>query len=538
MAWRMLTVAIAALGALGAFASAQAEPRMALVIGNSAYQAVTELPNPANDAKAMAELLSAAGFEVTTAPDLGQAEMRKAIGDFAAKVAERGPDTVSLVFYAGHGLQVDGENFLVPVDARIAREADVPLQTVRLADVMNALAAVPSKTRIVILDACRNNPFSEINKVVGRGLAIVDAPSGSIVSYSTAPGSEAEDGEGSNSPYTRALLGVAREPGMPIEQAFKRVRYAVHQVTAGRQTPWESSSLTADFAFFPGVSTAAPVVAATEAAPAAAGRPGGRPAATPASVGGVPGQKVAALGGPRIAIRSVESWRDELRPLPQFEAYERVIREDTLEAYQAYLQLFSAAPFQVRVREIVERRKVMVAWYTAVTVNTPASYELFMAQYPDSDLLLTARRLFERAGNRQIAIATPVVAAPCICTPAPAVQPTRRKTEKPEKEKKSSKPSKRTAVRDSGPPPPPPPPPPSGPPVSIGVIGIPIGPIGPRPHGHGPVVRPGGHSHGPVGSSSGGGVRGTPTGPVRGGSPVIRSGPSPNIRGGAGFGLR
>ncbi|RAI32901.1 caspase family protein, partial [Rhodoplanes serenus] len=263
---RLLTAFAVILGASVALGSAAAEPRMALVIGNSAYQTVTELPNPANDAKAVAELLAAAGFEVTTAPDLGQAEMRRAIGDFSARVAEKGADTVALVFYAGHGLQVDGENFLVPVDARITRESDVPLQTVRLADVMNALAAVPSRTRIVILDACRNNPFSEINKVVGRGLAIVDAPSGSIVSYSTAPGSEAEDGEGTNSPYTQALLGVAREPGMPIEQAFKRVRYAVHQATSGRQTPWESSSLTADFVFFPGASAATtPSVAATPA---------------------------------------------------------------------------------------------------------------------------------------------------------------------------------------------------------------------------------------------------------------------------------
>ncbi|RAI44254.1 caspase family protein [Rhodoplanes roseus] len=542
MAWRKLTVAITALGAFAALSPATAEPRMALVIGNSAYQAVTELPNPANDAKAMAELLAAAGFEVTTAPDLGQAEMRRAVGDFAAKVAEKGADTVSLVFYAGHGLQVDGENFLVPVDARISREADVPLQTVRLTDVMNALAAVPSKTRIVILDACRNNPFSEINKVVGRGLAIVDAPAGSIVSYSTSPGSEAEDGSGANSPYTGAFLTVAKDPGVPIEQAFKRVRYAVHQATAGRQTPWESSSLTADFAFFPGVATSAPVVAtsapvvaATDTKPPTGAAGTGKPGAGPA------GQQVAAIS-PRGAGRSVDSWRSELRTKSQFEAYELVVRDDTLEAYQAYLQLFSAAPYQTRVREIVERRKVMIAWYTAVTVNTPGSYELFIAQYPGTDLFGTAQRLLGRAANRQIAIATPVAVGPvCPPAPVPAVQPTKRRadrSEKPEKTEKPSKKGRRTAVRDDGPPPPPPPPS-SGPPVSIGVIGIPIGPIGPRPYGGGPVVRPGGHSHGPVGPS--GGMRGTPTGPVRGSSgPVMRGGPTgaPMQRGPVGFGLR
>src|SRR5205085_5559898 len=133
-------------------------------------------------------------------------------------------------FYAGHGVQVDGENFLVPVDAHIGREADVPLQAMRLGDVMNALAAVPSKTRIVILDACRNNPFSNINKTAGRGLAIVDAPNGSLVAYSTAPGAEAEDGAGANSPFTAAFTRVATERGLPIELALKRVRLAVNQV--------------------------------------------------------------------------------------------------------------------------------------------------------------------------------------------------------------------------------------------------------------------------------------------------------------------
>ncbi|MGC2779835.1 MAG: caspase family protein, partial [Bradyrhizobium sp.] len=231
---------------------AHAESRVALVIGNSAYQAVPRLPNPANDAKAMAEMLKSAGFEVVAARDLTQSDMRRAIGDFTRKVAAKGPDTVALVYYGGHGVQVDGDNYLVPVDAQITQEADVPLQTLRLADMMNALAAVPSKARIVMLDACRNNPFSSINKTSGRGLAMVDAPNGSIISYATAPGSEAEDGDGRNSPYTSAFMSVAREPGLPIEQAFKKVRFSVNQATDGRQTPWESSSLTGDFSFFPG----------------------------------------------------------------------------------------------------------------------------------------------------------------------------------------------------------------------------------------------------------------------------------------------
>jgi hypothetical protein len=149
---RMLaTLALAATSGTVWSGTAAAENRMALIIGNSAYETVTALPNPANDAKAMAELLTAAGFEVISAPNLAQSEMRQAVSNFAGIVAGKGPDTVALLFYAGHGLQVDGENFLVPIDARIQREADVPLQAMRLADVMNTLAAVPSKTRIVII---------------------------------------------------------------------------------------------------------------------------------------------------------------------------------------------------------------------------------------------------------------------------------------------------------------------------------------------------------------------------------------------------
>ena len=196
------------------------------------------LPNPASDAQKMTELLDNAGFKVTAAADLTQNDMRQAVSDFAAKVAASGPDTVALVFYAGHGLQIDGENYLVPVDVDPKREADIPLQAVRLNDVLNTLGAVPTRMRIIMLDACRNNPFPNINTTAGHGLAIVDTKAGaagSFISYSTSPGSVAEDGSGSNSPYTTAMLSVAKEPNLPIEEAFKRVRVAVNQATDGRQ---------------------------------------------------------------------------------------------------------------------------------------------------------------------------------------------------------------------------------------------------------------------------------------------------------------
>jgi uncharacterized caspase-like protein len=382
---------------------AMAENRIALVIGNSNYTAVAALPNPANDAKAMATFLTSAGFEVVQAPDLTQSDLRRTIGNFARSAAAKGPDTVVLVFYAGHGLQVDGENFLVPVDAQIEREADVPLQAMRLADVMNALSTVRSKSTVVILDACRNNPFSAINKTGGRGLAIVDAPNGSLVSYSTAPGTEALDGDGRNSPFTAALTKIGHEPGLPIEQLLKRVRLDVSNATASQQFPWESSSLTAEFSFFP----------------AGSGQERTATASNQSSV-----------AKPRSETRSVESWQKELKSRSAREAYEIVVREDKVEAYQAYLALYPSQPTTPVVRNLVDRRRVVIAWYNAVTINTVASYQLFLTSYGGSDFGVTANRLLERATGRSITDAASAAfastAPTCPCS-QPATPPLRQR---------------------------------------------------------------------------------------------------------------
>jgi hypothetical protein len=427
--------------------AALAENRMALVIGNSAYQAVSVLPNPANDAKAVSELLTSAGFEVVPAADLTLADMRVAIREFTSLVSAKGPDTVALIFFAGHGLQVDGDNYLVPIDARINREADVPMEALRLADVMNVLSAAPARTRIVILDACRNNPFSEINKTSGRGLAIVDAPSGSIVAYATAPGSEAEDGSGANSPFTAAFTTAAREPGLPIELALKRVRLAVNQVTSGRQTPWESSSLTVDFAFFPGGA--------------------GAQASTPA-------EKRLATGGQQPA-KPDGFWRSALQGKSQSAAYELVILEDAIDGYQEFLVLYPTAFFAPQVRSILDRRLEMVAWYTAVSLNSVASYEAFLASYPNSDLATTAQRLQNRVQQRpqvagqEVGAARAAAASAGLCPCGPTIPPTRASVPAPSSPPTGpGRPQGVLTVPPLGPPPTVGPPPrPSGPPPVV-----------------------------------------------------------------------
>jgi hypothetical protein len=377
--------AIVTAGLLLSAQAALAESRVALVIGQSAYRAVPALTNPVNDARAMTQLLTDAGFDVVTASDLSQNEMREKVSDFAGRITTKGPDTVALVFYAGHGLQIDGENFLVPVDVDPKREADVPLQSVRLNDILNTLTSVPSKMRIVMLDACRNNPFPDISKSAGRGLAIVDArfgAAGTFLSFSTSPGAEAEDGDGANSPYTTALLLAAREPGLSIEDAFKRVRVSVNKATGGRQTPWESSSLTGDFRFFGGQSTA-------DAKPAA-------------------------------VKRSLEQWRQELRGKPVESAHDTIVGDGSVDAYQAFVELFAEPPFAPQARQWLDRHRRMQAWNRAVVENTAAGYRAFLAAYPDSDLTATARKLEERLRNRPIVADVAAVGVGAANAAAPA----------------------------------------------------------------------------------------------------------------------
>jgi hypothetical protein len=368
----LLKLMIPAAVVLGAH-SASAESRLALVIGQSAYRSVPALPNPANDARAVTQMLTDSGFEVSTAADLSQGQMREAVSDFAGKVAAKGADTVALVFYAGHGLQIDGENFLVPVDIDPKREADIPIQAVRLNDILNTLTSVPSKMRILMLDACRNNPFPDL-KTAGGGLAIVDAKigaPGTFLSFSTSPGAVAEDGSGSNSPYTNALLAAGKEQNIPIEETFKRVRLAVNKVTEGRQTPWDSSSLTEDFRFS-GASVAGP-----------------KPAAAPK--------------------KSVAEWTRDLKGKPVEAANEVIVADGTDEAYEAFAGLFPQTTLGRLARDWLVRHRRMVAWNDAVVINTASGYRSFLEKFPDSDLSATARKLELRLRNRPEF--TPAVAA-------------------------------------------------------------------------------------------------------------------------------
>ena len=228
---------------LGVQSGTAVEKRIALVIGNSSYPGAP-LKNPVNDAKDMAAALRKLGFEVINKTDATQKEMNLAIAQFGDKLRA---DTVALFFFAGHGMQVKGKNYIIPIDAQITSESTVRAMTVDVDTVMDQLASSPMN--IVILDACRNNPFERRFRSVGGGLAQMDAPKGSLIAYATAPGKVAQDGEGRNGLYTQELLKHIQTPGLPLEAVFKRVRNGVMQGSGDAQTPWEASSLTGDFYF-------------------------------------------------------------------------------------------------------------------------------------------------------------------------------------------------------------------------------------------------------------------------------------------------
>ena len=228
------------------------EQRIALIIGNSNYRNGGSLANPINDARGMALALSSLGFKVIKHEDLGQKEMKKAVDDFGKMLNQY---NVSLFFYAGHGIQVNGNNYLIPIDAQISSKNDVEYNCIDAGRVLSKMEDAKCKTNIIILDACRNNPFERswtraVRVKGGGGLAFMNAPSGSLIAYSTAPGSTAEDGEsGTNGIYTEALLTHMKTPNITIEEMFKRVRIMVEQKTNKQQISWESTSLKGNFFF-------------------------------------------------------------------------------------------------------------------------------------------------------------------------------------------------------------------------------------------------------------------------------------------------
>ncbi len=240
-----------------------AESRVALIVANAAYQNTSPLKNPVNDGKLMAATLEAMGFKVTLATDLDGKAMKKAMLEFGRTL--RASDSVGLFYYAGHAIQVAGENYLIPVDANLQDETEIGIEGVDVNDFLATMNQAQSRIKIVVLDACRNNPFPATSRSGTRGLAIVRAPTGTLIAYSTSPGEVALDGTADNSPYALSLAAAMKsETGKPIELVFRQARVAVLETTEGLQTPWDLSSITGDFMLAPADVTAAEISKATD----------------------------------------------------------------------------------------------------------------------------------------------------------------------------------------------------------------------------------------------------------------------------------
>ncbi|RLD51991.1 MAG: hypothetical protein DRI94_04470 [Bacteroidetes bacterium] len=223
------------------------QKRLALVIGNGEYL-LSPLKNPVNDAQLMAEELRKLGFDVMSFTDLSQNDMKSKIREFGNKLSKQ--KGVGLFYYAGHGIQLNGENYLVPVSAVINKEQDVELEAVNLKRVLGEMDYAQNDLNIVILDACRNNPFARsFRSGGGNGLASTTAPKGTFIAYATAPGSVASDGTGENGLYTQELVKALEQPGSKIEDVFKAVRNNVYKMSNEMQVPWENSSIFGDFYF-------------------------------------------------------------------------------------------------------------------------------------------------------------------------------------------------------------------------------------------------------------------------------------------------
>ncbi len=219
--------------------------RIALVVGNSKYLS-RPLRNPINDANDVSAALKSSGFEVIDLRDATLQQMRAGVRQFGDRLIN---NDVGLVYYSGHGVEVKGRNYFIPVNADIQREDEIADQGLDVSLVLEKMSTAGKGVNILIVDACRDDPFGRSFRSSSRGLANMDAPRGTIIAYATSPGKVASDGDGRNSPYTKNLVRAMQQPNKPIEQVFKEVRRAVQEETKNQQTPWENTSLSGDFYF-------------------------------------------------------------------------------------------------------------------------------------------------------------------------------------------------------------------------------------------------------------------------------------------------
>jgi len=342
------------LGDLALAGGAQAaEKRIALVVGNANY-ASGALPTPANDAGLIAQTLQASGFDVVGVRDLDQDSLRRTFRDFIAKVSAAGPDTVAFIYLSGYGLQLEGENYFVPTDANIARDANVSSEALRVSDYTKPLDALGLKATIVVLDGARANSFAKSGPALAGGLALVEPDPKTLIAFNAAPGTVAPDEAGPYSAYAQALAEMMREGGLPLTDLFNRVRLRVNELTKGAQVPWDASKIQTPFYFFERAPDAPP---------------------------------------PQVSAEQTSSIRSKpIRDFDARDAYLAVIDRDNLRDYENFLLAYPNDPMARRVRAIVAARREAITWRRSRSVDTPQAYWSYLRRYPNGFHANDARR--------------------------------------------------------------------------------------------------------------------------------------------------
>src|SRR6516164_2967431 len=349
----LVALAFALTPLLMTASAAQAEKRIALVIGNAGYQA-SALNTPANDAGLIAQTLQAAGFDVAGARDLDQDSLRHAFRDFVEKATSSGPDTVAFIYVSGYGVQLEGENYFIPIDAKIPRDADVPAEALRISDYSRPLAALKLKASVVVLDTARANPFAQSGQPLAGGLALVEPDAGVLVAFSSAPGTVAPEGQGPYGPYAQALAEMIREGGLPLNGVFDRTRLRVNDLTSGAEVPWYASNVQTPVVFFERAADAPPPAVSVEEAAAIRARP--------------------------------------FRELGAQEAYTVALERDTIDGYNEFLVAYPDDPMARRVHALIAARREAIIWRRTRLVDTAPAYWSYLRRYPEGPHAADARR--------------------------------------------------------------------------------------------------------------------------------------------------
>jgi uncharacterized caspase-like protein len=339
-------------GALGSAAAQQQEKRIALVVGDGAY-AKSPLATAANDAGLIAQTLQAAGFDVVGARDLDADTLRRSFRDFVQKAQTSGPDTVAMVYLAGYGIQLAGENYFIPVDAPLSRDTDIPIEGLRISDYVRELSSLPLKASIVVLDAARQQSFIEGGQPIASGLALVEPQAHMLIAFNAAPGTVAPEEQGPYGAYAQSLAEMIRTGGLPLPEVFDRLRLRVNETTKGAQVPWDAEKIDAQFMFF-------------DRAPDA-------PAQAP------PDQAAAARNKP-------------IRDLGVQDAYAAALERDTLQGYEDFMGAYPGDPLARRVRAIVAARREAITWLRTFRADTPPAYWSYLRRYPNGPHAYDARR--------------------------------------------------------------------------------------------------------------------------------------------------